>query len=207
MPTTLKMAAESYLRAKALSRATRNEYLSTLRKWERWGGGIPIEQLARKDIREFLDWVHDQAVTGEGENPGRTANKAREQIRAILYWALEQELIDTLPRFPAPREQRDFAGRHYLTKAEINALYFATHKMGRPRGWDAPHPIGRCWRAALQRSNRGLSVLHPQAPPHSIPRRIDKPRKNTDDGYQETADGVSATNPVQWSWGDSVFFR
>ena len=29
MATTLKTAAESYLRAKALSRATRNEYLST----------------------------------------------------------------------------------------------------------------------------------------------------------------------------------
>ena len=43
-----------------------------------------------------------------------------------------------MPRFPAPRDQRNVAGRHYLTKAEINALYFATHKMGRPRGWDAP---------------------------------------------------------------------
>jgi hypothetical protein len=32
MPTTLKTVAENYLRAKALSRATRNEYLSTLRK-------------------------------------------------------------------------------------------------------------------------------------------------------------------------------
>ena len=69
MPTTLKTAAESYLRAKALSRATRNEYLSTLRKWERWGGGIPVEQLRRKDIREFLDWVYEQAVKDEGENP------------------------------------------------------------------------------------------------------------------------------------------
>jgi hypothetical protein len=55
MSTTLKTAAESYSRAKALSRATRNEYLSTLRKWERWGSGIPVEQLKRKDIREFLD--------------------------------------------------------------------------------------------------------------------------------------------------------
>jgi hypothetical protein len=35
------------------------------------------------------------------------------------------------------------AGRHYLTKAEINALYFATHQMPRPRGWDDPTPIGR----------------------------------------------------------------
>jgi hypothetical protein len=69
MPTTLKTAAESYLRAKDLSRGTRNEYLSTLRKWERWGGGIPVEQLRRKDLREFLDWVHEQAVKDEGENP------------------------------------------------------------------------------------------------------------------------------------------
>jgi hypothetical protein len=134
MPTTLKMAADSYLRSKALSRATRNEYLSTLRKWERWGAGIPIEQLQRRDIREFLDRVYAEAVKDEGENPGRTANKAREHLRAILSWAWEQELIGSPPRFPAPRDQRDIAGRHYLTKPEINALYFATHKMGRPRG-------------------------------------------------------------------------
>ena len=68
------------MRAKALSRATRKEYLSTIRKWDRWGGGIPVEQVARKDIREFLDWVYDQAVTGEGENPRRTANKVREHL-------------------------------------------------------------------------------------------------------------------------------
>lgn len=123
MPTTFKTAAESYLRAKALSRGTRNEYFSTLRKWEHWGGGIPVEQLRRKDVREFLAWVYERAVTDEGSNPGRTANKAREHLRAILSWAWEQELIDAPPRFPRPREQRDVAGRHYLTKAEINALY------------------------------------------------------------------------------------
>src|SRR5262249_56235802 len=81
-------------------------------------------------------------------NRGRTANRAGEPLGAILYGAGEQELIDAPPRFPGPRDQRDVAGRHYLTKPEINALYFATHKMGRPRGWDAPHPIGRYWRAA-----------------------------------------------------------
>jgi hypothetical protein len=62
------------LRAKALSRATRNEYVSTHREWERWGGGIPVKQLRRKDIREFLVRVYEQVVTDEGENPGRTAN-------------------------------------------------------------------------------------------------------------------------------------
>ena len=66
----------------------------TIRKWERWGGGGPIEQLRRKDVREFLDWVHEQAIKDGGTNPGRTANKAREHLRAVLSWAWEQELIE-----------------------------------------------------------------------------------------------------------------
>jgi integrase len=40
-------------------------------------------------------------------------------------------------------------GRHYLTKAEINAIYFATHQMNRPRGWGHSFAIGRFWRCAL----------------------------------------------------------
>ena len=87
MSTTLRTAAEGYLRAKALSRGTRNEYLTTLRKWEEWGGGAPVEQLSRRHLREFLDWVHERAINDEGTNPGRTANKAREHLRAILSWA------------------------------------------------------------------------------------------------------------------------
>ena len=69
MQTTLNAAVESYLRAKTLSRGTRNEYHSPLRKWEQWGGGTPIEELRRKDVREFLDWVHERAVADEGTNP------------------------------------------------------------------------------------------------------------------------------------------
>src|SRR5262245_38923253 len=76
-------------------------------------------------VTAFLDWVYERGVAEAGVNPGRTANKAREHLRAVLSWAWEQELIDAPPRFPKPREQRDVAGRHYLTKAEINALYFA----------------------------------------------------------------------------------
>jgi len=41
MSTTFKAAVESYLRAKTLSSGTRNEYRSTVRKWEQWGGGPP----------------------------------------------------------------------------------------------------------------------------------------------------------------------
>jgi hypothetical protein len=57
MQTTLKATLEGCLRSKALSRGTRNEYSSTLRKWDRWGGGVPIAELPRKGVREFLDWV------------------------------------------------------------------------------------------------------------------------------------------------------
>lgn len=149
MSMTFQTAVSKYLAAKRPARGTQDEYQTTLTKWNQWGGGVPIEQLERKEIREFLDWVHERATSHEGKNPGRTANKAREHLRAIMSWAWEQDLIGTLPRFPKPREQRDVAGRHYLTKAEINALYFATHKMDRPRGWNIQIPVGRYWRCAL----------------------------------------------------------
>jgi hypothetical protein len=149
MRTTLRSAIQNYLRARSPARGTRDEYNTTLKKWRAWGGGVPIERLGRKEIREFLDWVYDRAVADDGTNPGRTANKAREQLRAVLSWAWEQDLIEAAPRFPKPRLQRDVAGRHYLTKAEINSLYFATHQLRRPRGWNLPIPVGKFWRAAL----------------------------------------------------------
>ncbi len=149
MPTTLRTVVLKYLRAGRPARGTRDEYRTTLKKWKRWGGAVPIEKLGRKEIREFLEWVHERALAQEGLNPGRTANKAREHLPAVFGWAWEQDLIDSLPRFPKPRQQRDVAGRHYLTKAEINALYFATHRMKRPRGWTLPVPVGRYWRCAL----------------------------------------------------------
>jgi hypothetical protein len=108
-----------------------------------------LERLGRKEIREFLDWVHEDATSRQGINTGRTANKVRSHLRAIMSWAWEQDLVDALPRFPRLKPQRDVAGRHYLTKSEINALYFATHRMKRPRGWSYAFPIGRYWRSAL----------------------------------------------------------
>lgn len=58
-------------------------------------------------------------------------------------------MIESLSRFPKPKEQRDVAGRHYLGKAEINSLYFATHELKRLRGWSHPFAVGRYWRSAL----------------------------------------------------------
>ena len=93
MPTTFRAAVERYLRAKPLSPATRCEYRSTVRKWAEWGSGALLDDLSRGDVRDFLDWVYARAVEDQGTNPGRTANKAREHLRAVLSWAWEQELI------------------------------------------------------------------------------------------------------------------
>ena len=149
MSTTLETVVAKYLRSGHPAQRTREEYITTLRKWKRWGGGAAIEKLGRREVREFLDWVYEDAVSRKGNNPGRTANKVRSHLRAVMSWAWEQDMVETLPRFPKVKPQRDVAGRHYLNKAEINTLYFATHQMKRPRGWNQPFPIDRYWRCAL----------------------------------------------------------
>ncbi len=149
MPINLETTVESYLRHKNLSRGTQKEYDATLRKWKLWSCNVPLLELNRKTVRDFLDWVYEKAVENDGTNPGRTANKARENLRSVMSWAWEQDFIEKLPRFPKPMPQRDVAGRHYLTKPDLNALYFATYRLKRPRGWKKPFSVGHYWRAAL----------------------------------------------------------
>ena len=148
MPTTLKSVVKKYLCSGSPAQRTREQYTTTLRKWSRWGGAVSLERLGRKEIREFLDWVHKDA-SRKGRNPGRTTNKVRSHLRAALSWVWAHDLVDAVPRFPRLKPQRDVAGRHYLTKPELNALRFATHQMKRPRGWSHPWPVGRYWPAAL----------------------------------------------------------
>ena len=149
MSISLESVATKYLTAKKLSGGTRKEYKLTISKWIAWGEGVDVDQINRSHIRDFLDWVHEKAFQDGGSNPGRTANKARENLRAIMSWAWEQDYVAKLPRFPCPKPQRDVAGRHYLTKPDLNALYFATYQLKRPRGWKLPFPVGHYWRAAL----------------------------------------------------------
>ena len=150
VPVDFETAVVMYLRAKEkLAPATRKDYGSTLKKWSEWGKGVDLVHLERSNIRDFLEWVYEKAIRDEGTNPGRTSNKARENLRAIMSWCWEHDLLETLPRFPKPKEQRDVAGRHYLTKPELNALYYATYKLQCPRGWNHPVSIGHYWRCAL----------------------------------------------------------
>lgn len=61
MPTTLESVVAKYLHSGNPAQRTRDEKSTTLRKSTRWGGAVPLEQLGRKVIRDFLDWVHEDA--------------------------------------------------------------------------------------------------------------------------------------------------
>lgn len=135
MSTTLESVVNDYLRSGNPAQRTREEYATTIRKSSRWNAALPLEAIGKKELRAFLDWVHEYAASREGSNPGRTTNKVRSHLRAVLSWAWEQDLLEALPQFPRLKPQRDVAGKHYLTKAELNSLYFATHQLKNPRGW------------------------------------------------------------------------
>ena len=86
MSISLEAVSAKYLTAKKLSGGTRKEYKSNITKWIAWGKGVDVDKINRTHIREFLDWVHEKAAQDGGSNPGRTANKARENPRAIMSW-------------------------------------------------------------------------------------------------------------------------
>jgi len=68
MSTTLESAVAKYLRSGNPAQRTREEYSTTLRKWARSGNAIPIENLGRKEIREFLEWIYEDAAGRDGGN-------------------------------------------------------------------------------------------------------------------------------------------
>lgn len=84
MPTTLESVVTKYLRSGSPAQRTREEYATTVRKWSRWGSAVPLEQLGRKEIREFLDWVHEDAMAGQTRKPGCISNKVRSHLRAVM---------------------------------------------------------------------------------------------------------------------------
>lgn len=91
MSISLENVAVKYLAARKLSCGTCKEYRDTVAKWVTWGKGVDVDQIGRNHLRDFLNWVHEKTTTDGGSNAGRTANKARENLRAILSWAWEQD--------------------------------------------------------------------------------------------------------------------
>ena len=54
MPT-LEIVVDQHFRFSNPAKRTRQGYSTTIKKWVRWGGGVPLDKLGRKEIREFLD--------------------------------------------------------------------------------------------------------------------------------------------------------
>ena len=95
MATTLKAAVDEYLRANALARGTRNEYFSTLRKWEQWGGDVPIEELRRKDLHATSDILNGYTSL----DPTAAMQEYFETIRPLLAAiAVRTESLNLLRR-------------------------------------------------------------------------------------------------------------
>jgi hypothetical protein len=57
MATNLETVVTNYLRARTAAQGTRDSYSSTVRKRGQWDKGVTLEQIGRKELREFLDWV------------------------------------------------------------------------------------------------------------------------------------------------------
>jgi site-specific recombinase XerD len=68
---SLEKVAEKYVAAKKLSTGTQKEYRSTVTKWLARGQGVDVDQIDRRHIRDYLDWVHDKAANDGGSNAGR----------------------------------------------------------------------------------------------------------------------------------------
>ena len=97
MPTTLEDVVTKYLRSGNPAQRTRRVFHNAQEVGPMGGNEVPSRQLGRKEIRELLDWVYEDAAGRQGGNPGRTANKGkRSHLRAVMSWAWEQDLVAAL---------------------------------------------------------------------------------------------------------------
>ena len=152
---TFEEARRRYLDATGASRSTRAEYQTSGRKWAEWLNvhrsctPMHIRAIDAELLEKWLAWVYSEAQTSGDANPGRTTNKARSNMRAVLNWAAKRRLISSVPVFPDEREQREVAGTYFLTDDEMGKLYMATFRLAKPARWKDPRPLGLLWRCVL----------------------------------------------------------
>lgn len=61
MKLTLRRTLVRYFANCDLSKGTQAEYRTTLRKWDNWNAKARIDQVGRKEISDFLDYVFRNA--------------------------------------------------------------------------------------------------------------------------------------------------
>jgi integrase len=90
-------------------------------------GARPIRDLSRRDVRELLQAIVDRGAPSH-------ANHVLSYLRAMLNWAVGNDLIETNPtnglQMPAPKVERDRA----LDDGEIRLFWLACDKIAWPFG-------------------------------------------------------------------------
>jgi len=135
-------------------------YSSTVKKWEQWGKEWPSNKSAAR--RSGVSRLGVRACRRAGWlKSRRTANKAREHLRAVMAWAWNR--ISWLPFRDSETSSTRRRGRHYADQRRDQCLYFATHRMKRPKGWtsrfqsdDSAVRVGRVFNYGLDYADSGL---------------------------------------------------
>ena len=128
---TLTAAIDRYLERYAVKRMRPDYFKETKRSLDRDVkpalGARPIREITRRDIRELLDSIVDRGSPSH-------ANHVLAYLRAMLNWAVSNDLIEANPanglKRPAPAVERD----RVLNEAEIRSFWLACDKIGWPFG-------------------------------------------------------------------------
>ena len=128
---TLAAAIDRYLERYAVKRMRPDYFKETKRTLDRdikpALGSRPIGDIARSEIRELLEAIVDRGSPSH-------ANHCLAYLRAMLNWAVANDLIETNPctglQMPAPKVERDRA----LDDSEIALFWRACDDLGWPFG-------------------------------------------------------------------------
>jgi integrase len=128
---TLGAAIDRYLERYAVKRMRPDYFNETKRTLDRDVkaalGDRPIIDITRRDVRELLEKIVDRGSPSH-------ANHVLAYLRAMLNWAISDDLIETNPtaglKMPSPLVERDRA----LDDNEVQLFWRACDKLGWPFG-------------------------------------------------------------------------
>lgn len=129
--TTVRAVAEEFLERHRKRNNTLETWKIARSVFERiilpaWGHH-PLTSIKRRDIMALIDDVVDQ-------HPPSTANRAFKEIRKLLNWAVEREIIDANPingiGLPMVEQSRE----RVLTDHELCVVCLGTQQLGYPLG-------------------------------------------------------------------------
>lgn len=129
--TTVRSVAEEFLERHRKRNNTLETWKIARSVFERiilpaWGAR-PLASIKRRDIMALIDDVVDQ-------HPPSTANRTFKEIRKLLHWAVEREIIDASPINGVGLPTVEHSRERVLTDQELCAVCLGTQQLGYPLG-------------------------------------------------------------------------